>query len=218
MPFDLRYNARRAGIAVLLVATIGGCAHAPPEAPADIAQRPVATPGKRPDPALALLDYARRLQNATPEQREQHVVTARRAVSEYAGANSFARLALAYGTPNQRRYTPDEAARYAQRALDAEDNHWSPAARQYLSDCARLYQAVADNNQTTAPAHQAEARPEAAQDQATQAAGRQARADSNARADADRAHIARLQAQLDEAHRKLRELANIEDRLGDTEP
>ncbi len=158
------------------------------------------------DPAVDLLNFARQLNQATPAQRAAAVNAARQSMKESPGAYSYAHMALAYGTPGQTRYTPDEAARYARRALEAEDASWSPAARQYLHDYARIYGLLTRSSASSKAASadgsgQASAEPALAAEQSD-----------------DDARIAQLQAELDEAHRKLRELANIEDRLGDTQP
>ncbi|MES1926075.1 hypothetical protein T31B1_12174 [Salinisphaera sp. T31B1] len=165
------------------------------------------------DPAVALLNFAHELHAATPQQRADAVVAARKAAQDTPGAYSYANLALAYGTPGQRRYTPDEAARYAQRALEADDARWSPAARQYLTDYARLYTQLTkpDTSSDTAPR-------EARDDVPGMDPSPEPSAGDTASLEAQQAHIARLQAELDEAHRKLRELANLEERLGDVRP
>lgn len=199
-------------LTMALVATaMTACVHQPSPRPgstprtATHTSRPEPAPTR--DPAMRLLDYAHRLHAATPEQRADAVEKARQDASDAPAAETYARLALAYGTPSQRRYTPDEAARYAQRALDADDAHWSPAARQYLSDYARLYGEI-----TTPPGGAAPGR---SSNTDGDAASKQVDADPDA---AEQARIERLQTELYEAQRKLRELANIEDRLGDAQP
>ncbi|WP_423821441.1 hypothetical protein V5738_13990 [Salinisphaera sp. SPP-AMP-43] len=114
--------------------TLSGCSHDPAQQP--IQPRP---PKQISSPALALLSYAHRLAETTPSGREEAVRAARHQVRDKPDATSYAYLALALGTPHQHLYTPDEAARYAQLALDAENAPWDTVARQYLSDYARLY-------------------------------------------------------------------------------
>ncbi|MDA3919198.1 MAG: hypothetical protein PF501_00740 [Salinisphaera sp.] len=146
------------------------------------------------DPAVALLDYAHHLAAITPDGREAAVNTARDDIRKIPNATEYARLAIALGTPGQRLYTPDEAARYAQLALDAQPSPWTPAARQYLTDYARLYTQLT-NNQT----------------KASTAAG--SSPDNGDGAANDKAEIDQLRSELDDAHRKLRALAHIEERL-----
>jgi len=169
---------------------------------------PVAVPpssrAPQADPVVQLLQYADTLANSEPEQREQAVADAQRAAARAPGARHYARLAMAYGMPAQRRYTPDEAARYAQLALEADDANWSPAARQYLHQYARLYTTL------TRPA------PTASKTTAAHKHHTHAGSDGNDN-DNDKQRIAELQAQLAEAHRKLREMADIEDHLSTTE-
>lgn len=171
--------------AALLAATLAGCVHVPRHDPGRNAATPVAA---HIDPVVELLEYAHTLEAGTPEQRAQAVIAARESAIRSPGAWHYARLAVAYGMPEQRRYTPDEAARYAQRALDADNARWSDAARQYLRDYARMYGAMT--------------RPVSADDSAAET-GNQRRS----------SRVVALQAELDEARRKLRELADIEDRL-----
>jgi hypothetical protein len=198
---------------VLCVATVtsSGCANDPPPPPAlgDRVETSPAMPlAPERDPVLDLLDYAAQLQQATPDARAEAVAAAREQVDQKPNAQSYAHLALAFGTAGQRRYTPDEATRYAQRALTADDATWSPAATQYLRDLARLYADSARSNTRSEPAPPA---PRPAAPEPKTAAATDDR--PNARA---RAHIRELERELDEARRKLRELAEIENRLGDS--
>ena len=100
------------------------------------------TCGKQADAVIGLLRYAQTLANEAPDQRESSVGEARQQVDADPSALHHARLAIALGTPAQHLYTPDEAARYAELALDDENASWSPATRQYLSDYARVYRAL----------------------------------------------------------------------------
>lgn len=140
------------------------------------------------DPVLALLDYARELAQATPAERVQAVALARKQAATKPNGMRYARLALAFGTPGQKRYTPDEAARYARRALADEQTAWSPAAQQYLADLIRLYDR---SNQRVSTPQPADAAP----------------------SDGESERVRALESELAEAHRKLRELADIEARL-----
>lgn len=120
------------GLATTLA--VAGCAHhnlqssINPHAPPQISA-----------PALTLLGYARRLAHMSPAGREAAVHSARQQVHTAPSAITYAYLALALGSPHQRLYTPDEAARYAKLALETKPSPWDPDARQYLSDYARLY-------------------------------------------------------------------------------
>ena len=196
-------------LAVALAGTIAaGCANTPRHAKAAQVDRiessPAASITPARDPVLDLLEYAARLDDATPEARAEAVGQARAQASASPGAFSYARLALAFGTPGQRRYTPDEAARYAQRALDADDAQWSPAARQYLSEFARLYTELTRHPDTPAT-------PQIARRDTPSATQRPARP-----AGGETERVRALERELDEAHRKLRELADIEDRLSES--
>ena len=209
MRFDgLVYSV--AGPAVLAAAAvISGCVNSP-ERPAyedNIQSSPAATITHERDPILDLLDYAGQLHEARPEAREEAVANARTRASSTPSAMSYARLAVAFGTPGQRRYTPDEAARYAQRALDADDAQWSPAARQYLADYARLYATITSQVQPAATTAPTVARRDPPVPPATPTVKNNTQEQQRVRA---------LEKQLDEAHRKLRELADIEDRLSET--
>lgn len=184
----MRFEATSLAAALGLALLGSGCATAPPAAP----ERPVVVHAgeNRPDAVVGLLEYVRQLDTDTPEARAQAVVDARTAVNRAPGARSYAQLALAYGRPEQTRYTPDLAARYAERALSADDADWSAAAAQYLRDYARLYTLITSEDVPgSAPADRSPA------------------AGSNPQ------RIADLEARLAEAHRKLREMADIEDRL-----
>lgn len=206
MPFNA-FKTLAPAAAFCLTLLVSACAHDARISPVreSAPRAPVIEQG---DPAVALLNFARQLNQATPAQRAAAVNAARQSMKENPGAYSYAHMALAYGTPGQTRYTPDEAARYARRALEAEDASWSPAARQYLHDYARIYRLLtrpsAPSKSTPAPA-----------DDASETHSEPAKTPEHSHNDA---RIAQLQAELDEAHRKLRELANIEDRLGDAQP
>ena len=214
MPFEVR--TRPLWIMTTLVAAtaaISGCTtDRPASALADRVETSPAMPlAHERDPVLDLLDYAARLRQATPEARARAVSLAREEVDTRPDAHSYAHLAVAFGTPGQRRYTPDEAARYAQRALSADDADWSAAAVQYLNDLARLYNQSAHNAagsesgiaaSASVPASSDARLPSASQDPGAQ----------------QRVHIRELEHELDDARRKLRELAEIETRLGDSTP
>lgn len=162
-----------------------------------VQHRPPSTaPAPASDPVVSLLEYADTLANSSPDQREQAVAAARQTVAGAPGARHYARLALAYGTPSQRRYTPDEAARYARLALNADDADWSPAARRYLQQYARLYTALTQSSSTP-----------------TESRSTASDASTGTYDDNAEQRIADLKSQLAEAHRKLRELADIEDNL-----
>ena len=220
----MRFDMRVVWIALAVcVASLvaGGCStdRRPPDLGERVETSPAMPLAAERDPVLDLLDYAAQLRQATPEARAEAVAVAREQVASRPDAQSYAHLALAFGTAGQRRYTPDEAARYAQRALTAEDAQWSPAACQYLQDLARLYAEGARNGAATSPANDtmAEPAPAMAKPVIPESATRSARAQppagqANAR---ERAHIRELERELDEARRKLRELADIENRLGD---
>lgn len=197
------------GAAVLGVAgamLISGCVNTPKPAPQDdrIQTSPAATISYDRDPVLDLLDYARQLREAKPGAREKAVGTARARANAAPSAISYARLALAFGTPDQRRYTPDEAARYAQRALNADDAQWSPAAKQYLGDLARLYAKAARPPQATPPPA------------TTTVSSEPAPTHTATTIASDTPRVRALEQALDDAHRKLRELADIEDRLSES--
>ncbi|MGN8159148.1 hypothetical protein ACS8Y6_03145 [Salinisphaera sp. RV14] len=133
---EQRPPPRGLAVALALAAAlaVSGCAHDKGN-PLATAQ----TPPEMSAPALTLLGYARRLADTTPAGREAAVRAARRQVRTSPSAISYAYLALALGSPHQRLYTPDEAARYARLALNTKPAPWDPDARQYLSDYARLY-------------------------------------------------------------------------------
>lgn len=172
----------------VLLGALAGCAHprTEPETPI-VRTQPSAQPH---DPALALLDYAHHLATISPAAREKTVKAARAHAHANPNAVAYARLAIALGTPGQKLYTPDEAARYARQALKMQPAPWNIDARQYLSDYARLYtNLTADTGQHSAD------------NTATPAA----------------AQIRRLRAELDEAHQKLRALAHIEEHLDSTD-
>lgn len=172
-------------VAAILSALLGaGCAHRPAAEPKVIAHETEQSA----DPATDLLLYAHELRSGTPEARAEAVEQARAAVDDTPGARNLARMALAYGAPKQTRYTPDLAARYAGRALEADDAQWDAAARQYLRDYRRFYTRLTEQSPNEGDSDDA------------------------------RARIAELKAELDEAHRKLREMATIEDRLGSSPP
>lgn len=121
-------------LGIVLSLVTAGCAHediAPPN--------PKHTPQELSAPALTLLGYAHRLAQTSPAGREAAVRAARQQVKSAPSAITYAYLALALGSPHQRLYTPDEAARYARLALETKPAPWDPDARQYLSDYARLY-------------------------------------------------------------------------------
>lgn len=118
-----------------MIMALGACAH--PTSPPT-----VETPSELSAPALTLLGYAYRLTRTSPAGREAAVRTARQQARSEPGAITYAYLAIALGSPHQHLYTPDEAARYARRALAAKPSPWDPDARQYLSDYARLYGAL----------------------------------------------------------------------------
>jgi hypothetical protein len=143
---------------------------------------------------IGLLKYAHALAAGTPAEREQAVRVARRQVRQRPSAQGDARLAIALGTPAQRLYTPSGAARYARRAVHADDARWSPAARQYLIDTIRLYQQLARHLATDNPA-------------STQKIAR-----------VKDQRIVQLKAQLADARRKLQALAHVEDRLDSSSP
>lgn len=171
-------------VAVVLLGTLVGCARPPSDTASSILKKqPTVEPR---DPALALLDYAHRLATISPAARVTAVKTARADVHDRTSAAAYARLAIALGTPGQKLYTPDEAARYARLALEAEPSPWNTRAHQYLGDYARLYTRLTDDSD-------------------------QHSADTNSQSTA--AQVRRLQTELDEAHKKLRALAHIEERL-----
>ncbi|WP_353218739.1 hypothetical protein [Salinisphaera sp. S4-8] len=206
-------------LAVAGASLLAGCStdRRPPDLGERVETSPAMPLAAERDPVLDLLDYAAQLRQATPEARAEAVAVARAQVASRPDAQSYAHLALAFGTAGQRRYTPDEAARYAQRALTADDAQWSPAACQYLQDLARLYAEGARNGAASSTDTVAEPAPAIAEPVIPESATRSARAQppagqSNAR---ERAHIRELERELDEARRKLRELADIENRLGD---
>lgn len=180
------YRASAVGlvVAVVLLGTLVGCARPPSDTASSILKKqPTVEPR---DPALALLDYAHRLATISPAARVTAVKTARADVHETPSAAAYARLAIALGTPGQKLYTPDEAARHARLALNAKPSPWNTGARQYLADYARLYTRLTADS-----------------DQHNTDTSRQASA----------AQVRRLQTELDEAHKKLRALAHIEEHL-----
>lgn len=124
----------RLGLVIAVSLGLAGCMHEIPPPP----PTPQAPPALS-APALTLLGYAWRLAQTSPEGREAAVRAARKQMQASPGAITYAYLALALGSPHQRLYTPDGAARYARLALKARPAPWDPDARQYLSDYARLY-------------------------------------------------------------------------------
>lgn len=163
---------------VVVLASLSACVHPSKHTDSNPSSDETGVADSR-DSALALLDYAHHLAVISPDGREAVVHAARDQVSEQPTALHYAHLALALGTPGQRLYTPDEAARYARLALQAKPAPWSTAARQYLEDYARLYtELTGDNDSGGSPAR-----------------------------------VAQLKKELAEAHKKLRALAHIEERL-----
>lgn len=203
----MRFNGMRrpatAAVGGVLVLLISACAHEQTQ-PAQVQTTTPSASASVADPVVELLDFAHRLGQATPQQRADAVVAARDAVREHPDAHSHAKLAIAYGAPSQRRYTPDEAARYARLAARTEDANWSPAARQYLRQYAQLCELMTSKNVRAERENVA-----APADPPVSAA------EHEHPANARDLEIARLQSELADAHRKLRELANIENRLGD---
>lgn len=208
MRFDrlVFHGAAMLGVAGAML--ISGCVNTPKPAPQDdrIQTSPAATISYDRDPVLDLLGYARQLREAKPGAREKAVGTARARANAAPSAISYARLALAFGTPDQRRYTPDEAARYARRALNADNAQWSPAAKQYLDDLARLYAKAARPPQATVTTPPA----------ATTASSAPAPSHTTTTIASDTPRVRALEQALDDAHRKLRELADIEEQLSES--
>lgn len=187
-------SSRRALTGLLLVLICAGCTQL--GFPRSTLRGPVtvtASCNTPPDTVVGLLAYAHALAADTPAQREAAVHRARQQVHDTADARHYARLAIALGTPAQKLYTPDEAARYARLAAEDKDAHWSTAARQYLEDYARLYTELTANSTT---------------DSGNDNTATSGSSDTDAQQ-----QIAQLRAQLADAQHKLRELANIEDRL-----
>lgn len=183
----IRQGPRAAGraLALVLLCVLAGCAaHPPSNTSTPIPETPPTTEPR--NPALALLDYAHHLATISPAARQAAVSTAREHVHTHASAAAYARLAIALGTPGQKLYTPDEAARYARLALKTSPSPWDTDARQYLADYARLYTRVTSQSDTNT---------------------------ASVTNKPTTAEILRLRAQLDEAHKKLRALAHIEERL-----
>lgn len=175
-------------LAVVLVCALAGCAQSPSDAASSILKtQPTVEPRA---PALSLLDYAHHLATISPAARVAAVKTARADVDKTPSAAAYARLAIALGTPSQKLYTPDEAARYARLALNTQPSPWDTDAHQYLADYARLYtRLTADSD----------------------------RPDTDTKSQSAAAEVRRLQTELDEAHKKLRALAHIEEHLDSTD-
>ncbi|WP_424821435.1 hypothetical protein [Salinisphaera sp.] len=186
MPWPERDSRRILIVTAALVApmAVTGCAHDTINPPV-----PAQAPTELSAPALSLLGYARRLADTSPAGREAAVRAARRQVQATPSAITYAYLALALGSPQQRLYTPDEAARYAKLALKTKPSPWDPDARQYLGDYARLYGELTHATESTDATHSSHA---------------------------DR-EIADLKDQLSKARNKLKALSNIEDRLDTVE-
>jgi hypothetical protein len=218
MRFERPKAVSTALLGTLLLGLCSGCV-APGKRPglaSTVETSPAASITTERDPVLDLLEYAAHLESATPEERADAVAHARRHASEAPGALNYAQLAVAFGTPGQRRYTPDEAARYAELALGADDAQWSPAAAQYLRDMARLYAEVVPAKTSTGTAT-VESSDQAQPVTQTPPLAEQARAETDPDANTtESARVKALERELDEAHRKLRELADIEDRLSES--
>jgi len=176
---------------------LAGCAHHRPPVVASVPVKPAPVHSIQ-NPALALLDYAHQLTAFSPQAREAAVNAARNDIRSQPNATDYARLALALGTPGQRLYTPDEAARYAGLALKTTPSPWNTAARQYLTDYARLYTQLTRSRASNSVGATS----------AVPKAGDDAHASAGSSAE-----VQRLQTELAEARRKLAALAHIEDRL-----
>lgn len=125
--------------ALLGVVALAGCALMPAQTPSRHGHTSAISA-----PALTLLGRAAKLAKADSGQREAAVRAARQRRQNTPGPVSDAYLAIALGSPHQHLYNPQEAARYAQLALNAKSAPWDPDARQYLRDLVRLYGALDD--------------------------------------------------------------------------
>ena len=170
----------------LLALAVAGCASDPEH------KRPTATRNTV-SPVVGLLEYADTLATSDAATRETAVRQMRRAVSIRPDARNYARLSLALGTPHQRLYTPDEAARYARKAMAARDARWDRISRRFLALQA---------HQLTEISRRPRSEPAVAKthDGAT----------SDAR-------VARLTQQLAEARAKIAALSNLERQLDSQE-
>lgn len=104
--------------------------------------RPTTSSQPELSPAAKLLFYNRALLRASPSGRYTMLVTARNAFQEHSTAAKAARLALAYGQPGFKGYSPENGRQYAQKALTLNAELWGPAATAYLKQFAAL---CADN-------------------------------------------------------------------------
>ena len=167
-------------VAFIAALTAVGCAHRP--STGSSAPDRVASP--RVSPVVGLLEYSDMLDRATPEVRQKAVRQMRRGVRARPTAANYARLSIALGMPRQRLYTPDEAARYARKALATTPNDWDRISRRFLIDQARHMDRISSkaarhDNVSPAPAR-------------------------------DRARIADLEQALAAARAKISALSNIE--------
>ena len=179
--FPARHKTPRSvALAGLIGVLVAGCASDPGP------KRPTAAPSDRVSPVVGLLEYADTLATSDAATRETAVRQMQRAVRAHADARNYARLSIALGMPHQRRYTPDEAARYAQKAIEAPNANWDRISERFLalqaeqlSDISRGLRPTPDNDTTSA----------------------------------SEARVAHLTQQLAEARAKIAALSNIERQL-----
>ena len=126
-------------VAFIAALTAVGCAHRP--STGSSAPDRVASP--RVSPVVGLLEYSDMLDRATPEVRQKAVRQMRRGARAHPTAANYARLSIALGMPRQRLYTPDEAARYARKALATTPNDWDRISRRFLIDQAHHMDRIA---------------------------------------------------------------------------
>lgn len=128
-------------VLTLIAASQSGCAvrHATPQPEATTPPAADAPPA----PISMLLSYSHALLEASPSARLAMLKAAEDAYAQHQSAVTAARLALAYGQPGYTRYAPENAWRYARKALAIGAGHWGSAATTYLRQFAAL---SADND------------------------------------------------------------------------
>ena len=181
--FRIRQTALVNLVTVITALMAAGCVHRPSTGSPAI-DRPARSCVS---PVAGLLEYSDMLNRSSQDVRQRAVRQMRRAARAHPTAATYARLSIALGTPRQRLYTPDEAARYARKALATTPNDWDRISRRFLIDQARHMDRISSkaarhDNVSPAPAR-------------------------------DRARIAELEQELAAARAKISALSNIESQI-----
>ncbi|MBH03189.1 MAG: hypothetical protein CMP08_03555 [Xanthomonadales bacterium] len=137
--FRIRQTALVNLVTVITALMAAGCVHRPSTGSPAI-DRPARSCVS---PVAGLLEYSDMLNRSSQDVRQRAVRQMRRAARAHPTAATYARLSIALGTPRQRLYTPDEAARYARKALAATPNDWDRISRRFLIDQAHHMDRIA---------------------------------------------------------------------------